>query len=171
MTSRLGAAGVLLALALSAPGAIAAFQPADPVAQFCLPQWAQETLLHEGTGERFELVDILARPVVGACAIAPWFVEGDFNGDGKPDVAVRGRDRKSDFYGILIVHGGAWKLYGIGFHRLDVDDEKKTYRLSHIRTHKGGDGKDALLVTPFKYEADVWRWTGSTYELGAVSKP
>lgn len=144
---------------------------ADPVPQFCLPRWAQETLLHESIGDRFELVDILARPVTGGCAVVPWFAEGDFNGDGKPDIAVRGRDKKSEFYGIIVVHGGERKLYGIGFHKLDADDERKTYKLSHVRTLRGTDGTDALIVTPFKYAADVWTWTGSTYELQEQGTP
>lgn len=156
---------------LSATGAWCASTPADPVPQSCLPQWAQEVLLHEDIEKRFELVDILARPVAGACGIVPWFTEGDFNGDGKPDIAVRGRDRETGFHGIIVLHNGERKLYGIGFYELDASDKKKTYRLCHIRTRRDPDGKDALIVTPFKYEAHTWRWTGSTYELSVEGKP
>jgi hypothetical protein len=166
-----GTVGAGLALLLSATTAVSAATAADPVPQSCLPQWAQEVLLHENIEKRFELVDILARPVAGACNIVPWFTEGDFNGDGKPDIAVRGRDRKSDLHGIIVLHNGERKLHGIGFYKLDAYDEKKTYKLCHLRTRREPDGKDALIVTPFKYEANTWRWTGSTYELSVESKP
>lgn len=168
---RSGTAGAVLALLLFAAAAVSTATAADPVPQSCLPRWAQEVLLHENIGKRFEFVDILARPVAGACNIVPWFTEGDFNGDGKSDIAVRGRDRESGLHGIIVLHNGEHKLYGIGFYKLDAYDEKKTYRLSHLRTRKEPDGKDALIVTPFKYEANTWRWTGSTYELSVESKP
>ena len=169
MTSRLGVVGVLLAVSLSSTGASSASMPVDPVPQFCLPQWAQDILLHKDVAARVELVDILARPVAGACDIAPWFLEDDFNNDGKLDVAVRGRDRQSGFHGIIIANDGESQVHILGFSRLDENDEKRTYRFSHIRTRKSADGKNALVVTPFKYEADVWQWTGSRYELDLES--
>lgn len=161
----------LLFVSLLSQGVAAAAGPTDPTGQFCLPPWGREALLHEGFTVRMALVDILARPVDGACAVAPWFAEGDFNGDGKTDIAVRGRNRMSDTYGILVVHNGEWKVYGIGFPGGDATGEGKSYRLCHLRAQRGSDGRDDLVVTPFKQESDIWRWSGSTYTRIEKSKP
>jgi hypothetical protein len=169
MASRCGAVAVLV-LSLASAGGAAAL-PEDPSTQFCLPQGPRDTLLHEETRKRLQLVDILARPVTGACGTAPWFLEGDFNGDGKTDIAVRARDKQSERYGIAIVHHGEWKLYGVGFLGTEAGGEGRSYRLCHVRARRGADGRDALEVTPFKQGPDVWRWTGSTYELLLESNP
>ena len=170
MTSKRVVVFGVLALLVSAAATPSAVAADDATPQYCLPQWAEELLLGKSIQERFELVDILARPLAGACAVAPWFTEGDFNGDGESDVAVRGRDRKSGLYGILVAHPGEWTIHAIGFPEPGAGDESVSYKFCHIRAQRGDDGKDALVVTPFKGEADTWRWTGSRYELGVGGK-
>lgn len=46
--------------------------------------------------------------------INPFFLEADFNGDEKLDIALFVADRETDKKGILFVHGGTLKNYLIG---------------------------------------------------------
>jgi FG-GAP repeat len=44
----------------------------------------------------------------------PSYLEGDFNGDGKTDVAVSNKERASGKLGIVIVHGATGKVPILG---------------------------------------------------------
>jgi len=72
--------------------------------------------------------------------INPFYLRGDFNGDGKIDVAILVRDKKSGKTGVAILHKGQDKAFILG-----------------AGNHIGNGGDDWKWM-------DVW----SVYEIGPV---
>ncbi len=46
--------------------------------------------------------------------INPFFINGDFNGDGKLDTAILIKEKSSGMFGIAIIHGGSNKISIVG---------------------------------------------------------
>ena len=49
-----------------------------------------------------------------AFTLNPFYLRGDFNGDGKPDIAVLVRNKRSSKLGIAICHGGKNEVFLVG---------------------------------------------------------
>jgi hypothetical protein len=106
--------------------------------------------------------------------LSPFYLEGDFNGDGKRDTAVLVRERKTGKIGIAIVHSGrndvfivgAGKTTGNGGDNFDWMDSWSVYAKKDAR---GGAGKgprlkgDGLLVERTESASGLIYWNGAKY--------
>jgi hypothetical protein len=108
--------------------------------------------------------------------IEPFYLRGDFNGDGKIDLAALVNQRSTGKLGIVIVHGGTSKLTilgagtGIGnggddFGWMDVWQVYSKTRAAHA-TGKTGVPQlrgDALLVGKSESASGLIYWNGKRY--------
>jgi hypothetical protein len=106
----------------------------------------------------------------------PSYLEGDFNGDGKMDVAVFVKERSAEKLGIAIVHGATGKVtilgagIGIGNGGDDFEwmDSWKVYSKTSA-AHAGGETSvprlrgDALLVEKSEAASALIYWNGKRY--------
>ena len=78
-------------------------QGLPPEAQ--LPAWAAKSWAAAAAANRIEL----------SAALNPFYQRGDFDGDGKPDLAILVREKSTGKIGILVLHrGGRPALLGAG---------------------------------------------------------
>jgi len=82
------------------------FLAATSFAQAQTPQWFSETCKRNGLDKQLSIVSFLRPP----------FLEGDFNGDSLPDIAVAVMEKATKKKGILLIHGGSnrYFLFGAG---------------------------------------------------------
>lgn len=87
-------------------------------------RWVQEQNIPAAIRRHFEPEDTTGRFEV-IFELNPFYLRGDFNGDGAPDLAVLVRERASDKRGIAILHGGAAEpvIIGAGTPFRDGDDD------------------------------------------------
>src|SRR5262245_8455580 len=69
-----------------------------------MPDPAKKALTSGSVGKKYDL----------SSRVKPSYLEGDFNGDGKPDVAVLVTERRTGKIGIAIVHGTTGKVTIVG---------------------------------------------------------
>ena len=98
----------------------------------------------------------------------PSYLEGDFNGDGKVDVAVLVKERSTGKFGITIVHGTTGKVTilgaGIGIGNGGDDFEWMDFWQVYSKTRdvpwlRG----DALLVEKSEATSALIYWNGKRY--------
>jgi len=106
----------------------------------------------------------------------PFYLEGDFNGDGALDVAVLIKERGTGKHGIAVVHGTIGKItilgagIGIGNGGDDFDwmDSWQVYSKTHA-AHGAGETSvphlrgDALLVEKSESASALIYWNGEWY--------
>jgi hypothetical protein len=105
------------------------------------------------------------RDVGFACRINPFYVQGDFNGDGGQDVAVWVTERASGKPGIAIVHSTVERLhvFGAGRPLPDGSDTALTADGWHVRArgsveaHPWGDVREIGVRegVPFTFQRDT----------------
>jgi hypothetical protein len=117
-----------------------------------LPVWAVK-VFNEKLGTRYELVQKLA----------PSFYIGDFNGDGKSDVALLIKEKTTTKVGIAIVEGGEReiKIVGAGKSFGNGGDDFSWMDVWSIR-HSGK--VDRLYVAKSEAASAVIYWDGSKYK-------
>ena len=108
--------------------------------------------------------------------INPSYLEGDFNGDGKMDVAVLVKERSTGKLGIAIVHGTTGKVtilgagIGIGNGGDDFEWMDSWHVYSKTRAAHASDKTsvprlrgDALLVEKSEAASALIYWNGKRY--------
>lgn len=144
-----------------------------PPPRLNLPAWACEAAFNQGLNKRFSIYT----------RINPFFLSGDFNGDGRNDVAIWVTNSRTRQRGIVILHQGAGVAAVIGA-GVALSKGMEDYSVFDMWTviPKGAvldavfDGQekrtltgDALEVTKSDASSHAVYWDGakySTYTLG-----
>ena len=131
-----------------------------------VPDAVKKALTNGSPGKKYQL----------SFRLNPSYLEGDFNGDGKVDVAVLVTERSTGKVGIVVVHGttgkvtilGAGIAIGNGGDDFEWMDSWKVY--SKTRTaHLSGETSvprlrgDALLVEKNEAASALIYWNGKKY--------
>ena len=161
----LPAAAFALLLASSSAWAIDASDIAFPASE-SLPPDAMEALRAFPESNRYALRD----------NVNPYFLQGDFNGDGRLDTAVRVAEKATGKVGIAVVHGpGDVHLLGAG---REIDDRGDNYDWldawyafpkGGVEQGMGEEGTppklvgDALMVIKTEAASALIYWTGKEY--------
>ena len=131
-----------------------------------VPDTVKKALTNESAGKKYDL----------SFQMNPSYLAGDFNGDGKADVAVLVKERSSGKLGIAIVDGATGKMtilgagVGIGNGGDDFEwmDSWKVYPKTHA-AHAAGETSvprlrgDALLVEKSEAASALIYWNGNRY--------
>jgi hypothetical protein len=157
---RAGVRGCLLiagALLVMAPGCA---QKTKHPEHAVLPTWTRAEINRLQIERDYELIE----------KVEPAFQLGDFNGDGKPDVATMIRNRSSNKVGVLILHRdnygahilGAGKPFGSGG---DDWSWMGAWRVIPATQLPRGltKARDALVVEKPESAGIALYWTGSEY--------
>lgn len=125
----------------------------------------------------FALASSLPREVVAALArhadrdkyllvapLNPFYLHGDFNGDGKPDTAILVRHKVSGKIGVAILHGagGVAAVLGAGREFGNGGDDWSWMDAWRVERRKDGRG-DALLVMKTESAGGLVSWDGRAY--------
>lgn len=76
----------------------------DPVILASLPPYAREIFDKSAEAKFFEI----------STHINPYYLQGDFNGDGQLDIAILIVERRTGKKGVVIIHGGSRRLHLFG---------------------------------------------------------
>lgn len=120
--------------------------------------------------------DPLAKKYDLSFRVNPFYLHGDFNGDGKIDVAVLVKQRSTGKLGIAIVHGtthkvtvlGAGSGFGNGGDDFEWMDSWEVYSKDRVANEAGEAGitrvrGDALLVSKNEAASALIYWNGKRY--------
>jgi hypothetical protein len=131
-----------------------------------LPETIKKPLTNGSVGKRYDL----------SFHINPSYLEGDFNGDGKTDVAVLVKERSTGKVGVAIVNGATGKAtilgagIGIGNGGDDFEWTDSWQVYSKTRAAYASDGTsvahlrgDALLFEKSEAASALIYWNGKRY--------
>ena len=140
--------------------------PPSPARTSNVPDIVKKALTNGSAGKKYDL----------SSRIKPSYLEGDFNGDGKADVAVLVTERSTGKVGIAIVHGTTEKVTilgaGIGIGNGGDDFEWMDSWQVHSKTvaaHSAAETSvpnlrgDALLVEKSEAASALIYWNGKKY--------
>lgn len=156
---------VLFAIAVAGPANPAESQTPDAQLPH-IPEPVERAIIHGSLAKKYEL----------AFRLNPSYLRGDFNGDGKIDVAVLVKQRSTGKLGIAIIHGvtdrvtilGAGTAIGNGGDDFEWMDTWQTYskdRGGHAASETGLPllRGDALLVGKSEAASALIYWNGKRY--------
>ena len=115
-----------------------------------------------------------------SCHVNPFYLHGDFNGDGKLDTVVFIKEKKTGKIGIAIFHGGSKKVFQLGagkvFENPEASDADDMIWLNawyvYLRGPVGrgvGEGRppklmgDGILAQKAECASSLIYWDGSKY--------
>jgi hypothetical protein len=113
----------------------------------------------------------------------PFYLSGDFNGDGRQDLAVWVEHIKSRKVGVLIIHGGKvahtvigagvdWDKRGEDYAWMDmwsIEPKGKVFQSPHEGNRKVATRGDSLILTKSESAAFAVYWSGSRYRSYQLS--
>ena len=127
------------------------------VQPYNLPRWAHARAEREGH----------TRTLDPALHLNPFYQSGDFDGDGRLDVAVMVARRATGQVGVLMVHGGAAPTVLIGA-GTDFGNGGTDFRwMSNWTVNpaaEGGTPADALELIKLESARGVIAWDGAAYQ-------
>lgn len=98
-----------------------------------------------------------------AAHLNPFYLHGDFNGDGKPDTAILVKHKASGKIGVAILHGeGGISVLGAGRDFGNGGDDWNWMDAWRVERRKDGRG-DALLVMKTESASGLVEWRGRGY--------
>ena len=131
-----------------------------------IPRWAVPLLEHPGFSENYPL----------STRLNPFLVQGDFNGDGRIDLAILVEQKDTRAAGIAIVHAGAGRPIvtgagtplGAGGRDFSWMKAWQVYSKGPVLQGAGPEPPpelrgDALLVKALEAASAVIYWNGSEY--------
>ena len=137
---------------------------AGPISK--VPDAAKKALTNGSAGKKYDV----------SFQVKPSYLEGDFNGDGKADVAVLVKERSTGKVGIAIVHGttgkvtvlGAGIAIGNGGDDFEWMDSWKVYSKTHGASSREETSVphlcgDALLIEKSEAASALIYWNGKKY--------
>jgi len=93
----------------------------------------------------------------------PFYLHGDFNGDGKPDTAILVKHKVSGKIGVALIHGaGGIVVLGAGRDFGHGGDDWAWMDAWRVARRKDGRG-DALLVMKTESASGLVSWDGRAY--------
>jgi len=97
--------------------------------------------------------------------INPWYLRGDFDGDGKPDAALLVKHKGSGKSGIAIVHGGATPLAVLGAGKAfgNGGDEFSWQDAWYVVPDPARSGSEALAIVRTESGGGLAHWNGKRY--------
>lgn len=137
--------------------------------------FAQESSIPPIVNEAFKNSGVAEKYVI-TTQVNPFYVQGDFNGDGRLDCAILIKEKLSGKLGIAIVHAGeervrvlgAGQRFGNGGDDFSWLDAWYVYSKSQV--HRGASAGtppklkgDALMVIKAEAASSLIYWTGAQY--------
>jgi hypothetical protein len=132
-----------------------------------LPEWFLLLFKEQKLEDTYKLSDY----------INPFYLEGDFNGDGQIDIAVLIEEKQTSYRGILICHGltkkyfvlGAGINFGNGDDHFGWMDIWKVYREKKVEVGVGETQpitlkSDAIWVEKSESASAIIYWTGQNFK-------
>jgi len=140
----------------------------------CRRRWVRYSVKHSATRDSGIRQVPFVRKI---CFFNPFYVQGDFNGDGKLDTAILIKQKATGKNGFAIVHGGSTivKIFGAGrnfgyggddFSWLDAWYTHAKGKVSQ-GAEEGGRPKligDAIMVIKIESASALIYWAGTQYE-------
>jgi hypothetical protein len=125
-----------------------------------LPTWTRSEIDRLKLEQNYEFIE----------KVEPAFQLGDFDGDGKPDMATMIRNRSSNKVGVLILHRGGYgaHILGAGQRFGIAGDDWNWMSAWHVipttQLPRGlSKGMDAIVVEKLESAGIALYWTGSEY--------
>lgn len=96
--------------------------------------------------------------------LSPSHLIGDFNGDGRPDLAVLIHEQKTGKRGIAIVHGGTSEVFILGAGK-EIGNAGDNFEwMDEWRVEKRQAKQDALVVGKSESASGTIYWNGKKYK-------
>lgn len=123
--------------------------------QWNLPRWVDAPLRKAGLGTRFE-------PFYD---LNPYYQRGDFDGDGKTDLAVQIVEKRTRKRGIAIVHAGNLSVHvlGAGTQFAKAGDDFSWLWVWRVEEPEGTRTREALYVEKPESASGLIAWNGRSY--------
>ena len=157
LRGRLLLAGALLLLVA---GASSCAPKTKHPAHAVLPTWTRSEINRLKLEDSYDFIE----------KVEPAFQLGDFDGDGKPDMATMIRNRSSNKVGVLILHRGSYGAHILGAgQRFGIEGDDWNWMSAwHVipttQLPRGlSKGTDALVVEKPESTGTALYWTGSEY--------
>jgi len=149
--------GLIAMVFLSWASTGAAQSPGSRYIDQNLPHWVDVSLRPAGLGQQFQLFHDLN----------PYYLRGDFDGDGKVDIAVQIIDTSNRKRGIAIVHQADSSVHIVGAgHRLGGGDDFSwlwVWRVDTPSTRDPGRVRETLFVEKPESASGWIVWNGHEY--------
>jgi len=123
-------------------------------AEECIPSWVHQVFNDLHIEKKYPFT----------YHVNPFYLRGDFNGDGKPDVAILVREAKTKKVGIAICHFGENKVYIVGAGKTYDDGRHDSFNwMDAWVVRPGREGKEVISTWRTESSGGVLSWNGKEY--------